>query len=400
MSKAELLELIANGENPKVEFKRERGRIPDLAKELVAFLNLSGGNVIIGVDDDGSIHGIDNSSDLEEWVMTACRDKIRPSLNPTYELFRNVEGNKSIVIINVLPGYCVHSLWHNSKHNYLIRVGTQSREASPEELARLFQQRGAVRAELQPISGTSIADLDMRRLKNYFGYIRQQDVPPIDIQEEWESLLINTEIMTGNGVTVGGMLLFGKNPKKFLPQSGIDAFAFQGKEKDYDTQDRSTLQGPLTPLLNEENSFVEIGLVEQALDFVRRNTRTTVVENGGRRLERPTYPTDVLREGIINAVIHRDYLLSGTNVELSIYSDRLEIVSPGKLPNGITIDGMRFGARATRNELLKDVLRDYRYVEHMGLGIPRKIIKGMLQHNGTEPGLIEEHERFIVRLMA
>ena len=96
--------------------------------------------------------------------------------------------------------------------------------------------------------------------------------------------------------------------------------------------------------------------------------------------------------------MHRDYLLSGTDIELSIYSDRLEVVSPGRLANGITPVRMRSGCRSARNELLKDVMRDYGYLEHMGMGIPRKIIRGMREHNGTDPELVEEDERFILRL--
>ena len=90
--------------------------------------------------------------------------------------------------------------------------------------------------------------------------------------------------------------------------------------------------------------------------------------------------------------------LSGTTIELSIYEDRLEVISPGRLPNGITPTRMKTGCRAARNQLLKDVVRDYNYLEHTGMGVPRKIVKGMLEHNGTQPELIEEEERFMVRL--
>lgn len=93
-------------------------------------------------------------------------------------------------------------------------------------------------------------------------------------------------------------------------------------------------------------------------------------------------------------------MLSSTDIELSIFQDQLEIISPGRLPNGITPDRMRAGTRAARNQLLKDVMRDYGYLEHMGMGVPRKIIRGMKEHNGTDPDLIEENERFTVRLFA
>ena len=398
-TRTELLEIIANGENSGVEFKRDDLRTQDLAKELVAFSNLEGGMVLLGVEDDGTITGL-TRQDLEEWVMSVCRDKIRPAIVPFFEVVRDVKDNNDVAIVRVTRGYDVHALWHNNTNRYLMRVGTQSREASQEELARLFQQRGSIRAELRPVSGATIANLDRRRLRNYFGDIRQQDVPADDDDDAWQSLLINTEIMNEEGVTVGGMLLFGKTPNRFLPHAGIDAVAYPGTEQDYDAQERTALRGPMTPLLSEDGDIIENGLVEQALDFVQRNTRVVIEADGGRRVERPVYPPDALREGIVNALIHRDYLLTSTDIELAVYSDRLEIVSPGRLPNGITPDRMRAGTRAARNQILKDVMRDYRYLEHMGMGIPRKIVRGMREHNGTEPDLVEQDERFVVRLFA
>ena len=398
-TRTELLEIIASGENSGVEFKRDDIRPQDLAKELVAFSNFQGGMVLLGVEDDGTITGL-MRRDLEEWVMNVCRDKIRPAIIPFFEMVRGVKDNHDVAIVRVTRGYDVHVLWHNNTNRYQIRVGTQSREATQEELARLFQQRGSVRAELRPVSGATPANLDRRRLRTYFGDIRQQDVPDDDDDEAWQSLLINTEVMTEEGVTVGGMLLFGATPNRFLPHAGIDAVAYPGTEQDYDAQERAALRGPMTPLLSQGGDLVENGLVEQALDFVQRNTRMVVKVQGGRRVERPVYPRDALREGIVNALIHRDYLLTSTDIELAVYSNRLEIVSPGRLPNGITPDRMRFGTRSARNQLLKDVMRDYRYLEHMGMGIPRKIVRGMREHNGTEPDLVELDERFTIRLLA
>jgi len=393
----ELLEIISNGENSGVEFKRDVVANHDLAKELVAFSNFGGGMVLLGVDDDGSIAGVTRGH-LEEWVMTTCRDKIRPAIIPFFEIVRDFEPAKDVAIVRVTRGYDVHSVWHNNSNRYYIRVGTQSREATQEELRRLFQQRGAIRAELRPISGATLADLDRRRLRDYFGRVRQQDVPADGDDAGWRRLLVNTEIMTEEGVTVAGMLLFGATPNRFLPQAGIDAAAFAGTEKDYATRERAALRGPMTPLFDANDTILENGLVEQALEFMRRNNPVTAVLEGGRRVERPAYPQEVLREAIVNALIHRDYLLSSTDIELAVYSDRLEIISPGRLPNGITPERMRAGIRAARNQLLKDVMRDYRYLEHMGMGVPRKIIQGMRAHNNTEPELIEDQERFILRL--
>lgn len=400
MTRTELLEMIHNGENSGVEFKRDVIQNHDLAKELVAFANFQGGVVLLGVEDDGSISGITRAN-LEEWVMTACRDKVRPGLIPFYEVVKDVEAGKDVAVVRVSRGFDVQTLWHHNRNAYYIRVGTQSREPSPEELSRLFQQRGTFRAELRPVSGAVLADLDLRRLKNYFVRVRQQDVPADDDEAGWAMLLFNTEIMVEDGITVSGMLLFGRTPNRFLPQAGIDAAAFPGNSKDYGARERSALRGPLVPLLDEADEIVEAGLVEQALAFVQRNTVVAgyLEEGGARREEVPAYPREAVREAIVNALVHRDYQLSSTDIELTIYDDRMEIVSPGRLPNGITPARMLTGCRAARNQLIKDVMRDYRYLENSGMGVPRKIVKCMREHNGTDPALIEDGERFTLRLL-
>ena len=446
MTKTELYELIAQGESSGVEFKSDRIDNRALAKEIVALANLSGGCVLLGVEDDGSVSGLlqrdDEHSDLrtyrkhEEWVVSACRDKIRPELIPHFSVVRDVEPGRDVGVVQISPGWTVHHQWHNQHRTYYIRVGSTSREASPEELSRLFQQRGAFRMELRPVSGTSFADLDRRRLVDYFSHVRGQEVPldrPStewledteawargeddarwralaearerewrDAQEAgWELLLFNTEMLDEDrphAATVASLMLFGKNPSRFLPHAKIDAAAYFGTEKDYDTKERRTLRGPILPLQAVDKSLLEPGLVEQAVDFVRRNIETVRLADGIRREERWDYPPEVVREAIVNAIVHRDYSLSGTDIELSIYANRLEIVSPGRLANGITPARMRAGCRSARNELLKDVMRDYGYLEHMGMGVPRKIVRGMMEHNGTDPDLEEEGERFTVRL--
>lgn len=400
ITKTDLVEIIANGENSAVEFKRDGLQNHQLARELVAFLNLEGGMVLLGVEDDGTISGLTRDN-LEEWVMTACRDKIRPAIIPSFQTIMDVEPGKDVAVVRASRGANVHSQWHNNRNTCYIRVGSQSRESTSEELSRLFQQRGAFRADLRPVSGMSMDDLDFRRLRDYFGRVRQQSAPESADMQGWRTLLVNTEIMVEEGVSLSGMLLFGKAPNRFLPQAGIDAAAFPGMEKDYAAKERQTLRGAMTPLIGTDGNILETGLVEQAWEFVRRNISVTATLEGGvRRVERFTYPAEAVRETVVNALIHRDYLLANTDIELAVYEDRMEVISPGKLPNGITPDRMRAGTRAARNQLLKDVMRDYGYLEHMGMGVPRKIVRGMREHNQTEPDLIEEGERFIVRLFA
>ena len=144
--------------------------------------------------------------------------------------------------------------------------------------------------------------------------------------------------------------------------------------------------------------MIEPGLVDQAWDFVRRNTRPAARLEGAQRIDRWEYPEDVVREAVVNALVHRDYSIAGTDIMLVIFADRMEIVSPGRLPNTVTVEGIKSGMRYARNQTLVNIMRDYGYVDARGMGVRNKIIPGMHAHNGTSPDFVEEESRFTVRL--
>ncbi len=198
--------------------------------------------------------------------------------------------------------------------------------------------------------------------------------------------------------TIDGILLFGKTPDRYLPQSGIRAVCHRGTEPDYATRADADLRGPITPLGTPSTGIRQRGLVEKAWDFVRQNTQSEACLENGRRVDRWEYPEEVIREAVINALVHRDYSIAGTDIMLAIHSDRLEIVSPGRLPNTVTVEGMKTGVRYARNQTLVNVMRDCGYVEAYGMGVSKKIVPGMRAHNGTDPELVAEPHRFTVRL--
>lgn len=402
MLKTEAAELIRHGESSGVEFKRDDVRPEQLAREMVALLNLEGGHIFLGVEDDGAVSGLvrDNA---EEWVMQVSRDHIQPAIIPYWEAIEWEDGRR-IGIVS-LPSDSPDKPYKGKRGSFwvtYVRVGTTSREATREEEARLYQASGLMRYELKKVPGSSLDDLDLDRLTHYFRSIRDQEVPPASDPEAWEQLLVNTDLMLEERnravPNVASLLLFGENAKRLLPQSGISAAAYPGAEKDYAARERANLRGPLVSLQSETGEILERGVIDQAVNFVVRNTVPKAWLEEGRRQESWDYPTEAVRETIVNAVAHRDYSITVVDIELSIYEDRLEVISPGRLPNTVTVEKMRHGYRATRNELVKEVLRDYRYIEATGLGVPRKIIRGMREHNGTEPDLIADDERFIVRL--
>ena len=402
MNRTELFDLIRNGENSTLEFKRDDIQNHALAKELVAFLNLEGGTVLLGVEDDGSISGTTRNR-LEEWVSELCRVKINPPTVPVLLWVKDAEPNRDVLAISISRGpdkpyACVHS----GRRTYYIRVGNTSREASREELERMYQESGHLRYGLKPVPGAILDTFDLRRLRDYLIQVIGGPAPATEDFDGWETLLRNIELMTVSGAqhvaTIDGLLLFGRNPSRYVPQSGIRAICYTGSDPDYATRADEDLRGPMVPLKGANESIVEAGLVEQAWDFVRRNTTPTARIEGGRRIDRWEYPEIVIREAVVNALVHRDYSISGTDIMLAIYSDRLEIQSPGKLPNTVTIDGMKSGMRYARNQTLVNIMRDYGYVDARGMGVRNKIIPGMRAHNNTEPDFVEEENRFTVRL--
>lgn len=397
-TKTELRSLITSGENSEIEFKRDDLRPHELARELVAFANTYGGKVLLGVDDDGTVSGL-TKPDVRDWVTTLCRVNMRPGIDPNIEILHDVENGKSVAIIEVCESADVQSVWRNNKDEYLIRIGSQVRNPSREELSRLFQRRRMIYGEKVIVPDTSIDDLDHRRLMDYYWRVRGQEMPSFNEIEEWTRALRSINVWRDGEITTAGILLFGKTPNMFLQQAGIQATMLAGSEKDYNIVEQTRLRGPMVPLMNESGELIDLGLVEQAQYFVRRNTSTgQILVDGLRREENPAYPEDVIRETIVNALIHRDYFITQADIMLNIYSNRVEIVSPGRLPNGVDMLTIRTGHRSRRNQDLTQIMSDYGYVESLGMGVPRKIIKGMLFHNGIEPEFVETDRDFIVKL--
>ena len=404
MLKTELVEIIHNGENSGVEFKRDDVHADSLAKEITAFLNLEGGYILLGIEDDSTVSGLTrDSSEAEEWVMNICRDNIQPAIIPFWEVLRWDE-QKTIGIIELSADSPdkPYKARRGSAWMTFVRVGSTSREATREEEARLYQASHMMRYDIRPVSRTGLEQLDRPRIENYFRDVLSQGVPSSEDDESWTEILLNTDLLIEEGdrimASAGGLLLLGEKPNRYLPQAGITATAYKGLEKEYATVDEEIIRGPLVSILSKRGRTVKKGVIDQAVDFVSRNMGSTAWLEGGRRRRKKAYPIEAVRETIVNAVAHRDYTITVTDIEISLYEDRLEVISPGRLPNGVTVQKMKQGYRAARNELLKEILRDYGYVEHRGMGVRNRIIQSMREHNDTDPDLIEEESRFIVRL--
>ncbi|MDA8333945.1 MAG: putative DNA binding domain-containing protein [Peptococcaceae bacterium] len=227
----ELLEIIANGENSGVEFKRENLRAEHLAEEISAFANLEGGMILLGVRDDGLIEGFERR-DMEQWLMNICSHNVNPAIIPSYETIR-IEG-KIVAVLKIPKG--PNKPYQVSSGKYFVRVGSTKRLVTREDLARLFRLSGEAYYDIIPVLDTSEKDLDTAKLREYFldfNYLDIHEEPP----ELRRSFLVNAGILAETGercsATVGGLLIFGRDPVRRLPQSGISYARFKRRGRNY-----------------------------------------------------------------------------------------------------------------------------------------------------------------------
>ena len=391
MLKTELLEIIANGENSGIEFKRDDIRPEQFAKEVVAMANFQGGRVLFGVEDDGTVSGIQRP-DLEEWVMNVFQSKIHPMILPFYEEVKLDDG-KTVAVVSFPIGISKpYVLRHSGKEEIYIRVGTTSRLATREQQMRLFELGGMLHTEVMPVPRTDMSCLDDARLMNYIrDILRDPDVP--QSTEAWQARLLGLGFLTeaaGNiCCTIAGLILFGKNPRRYLKQAGLRVMAFQGDDKDYQTALDEILDGAMVgrwDMGNGDKRLIDGGIIERFMQamtpFISQQSAEVNIEL--RRETQWFYPLEAVREALINALAHRDWTRF-VEIEVSAYSNRLEIISPGTLPNSMTVEKMKAGQRSPRNTIVMEVLRDYGYVDYRGMGVRTKIVPLTKALTGKEP---------------
>ncbi|MFC0708906.1 ATP-binding protein [Azorhizophilus paspali] len=370
----ELIYQIRLGEDSAYEFKAvtihdnkvTKPHRDSVADELAAFANGSGGVLLLGVNDKTrDVEGIEceQLDTVELWLTNLASQAIDPPL-PIET--RRVEipdrqGNlRPLVWVRVAKSLFVH----RSPHGYFHRVGSSKREMSPELLARLFQQRSMVRLirfdeQLVPNAGPDDIDpaLKARFLRG--------DLPEA-LQLKKLYLLLEDENRQPR-LTVTGVLLLTRRPADFLSSAYVQCVAYSGRERNAEYQlDAQDCDGPV----DEQ--------IQQAFAFVRRNMRVEAVKRPG-RIDIPQYDLGAVYEALVNAVAHRDYAMHGARIRVHLFADRLEISTPGGLPNSLTVESMDANS-ISRNETLVNLLSRYypadpvsrrqNLIERRGEGVP------------------------------
>lgn len=345
-SDEEIRRQIRLGEDNHWEFKEIEfaGDVPksprrdDLADELAAFANTDGGVVLCGVSDTGDGQGMSRTQmdALERLLVEVCTDSIKPPIHPVI-LRRETEEGAPFLLVKVPQGDAQHDSPGGSYH----RVGSSKRPMTSDERLRLAQRRGQARFlwfDKQPVPGTGFASLDESLWKPL---LSAEGAATPELALEKMGLLTNDENGTMRA-TVAGVLLCSASPEEWLSNACITATCYRGEDRASGQIDAQTITGPLNRQIAE------------AVAFAVRNMRVGAYKNPA-RTDLPQYSEEALFEAIVNAVVHRDYSMQGSRIRLSMFADRVQINSPGGLPNNLTIDSMNV-RQATRNEALASML--------------------------------------------
>lgn len=352
----DLIEKIRLGEDSFLELKEVRlagakvtaPRRDSLADELAAFANSRGGVCVMGVDDGSrEVLGIsvDRLDAVEDFVRELCTDSIEPGIAPVIERLRLPTSSGEL--LPVIKVDVPRSLFvHKSPGGYLHRVGSAKREMSSDYLARLFQQRSQariIRFDEQPVPGAVLDDLSPE-LWQRFGTIRSNDSREVLLDK---LAMARPDVDGVVRPTIAGVLMASQDPRRWLPNAYIQAVAYRGTEVlpqgDLAYQvDADDITGPLDRQ------------VLAACHFVKKNMRVAASKQEGRR-DLPQFDLTAVFEAVVNAVAHRDYSIYGAKIRLRMFANRLELYSPGAIPNTMTVDSLPY-RQAARNEAITSLL--------------------------------------------
>ena len=358
MDTVRLLNVITQGEDSKHQFKANVTRSDSLAQEMVAFSNSLGGMILIGVNDDGSLAGLtpDDIGRLNQLVSNAATEHMRPPIAPVTQNISHPEG--MVMVVTVPEGISKPCMDKNL--HVFVKSGADKRKVTArEELQRMFQSAALVHADEIPVRNSSIADVDQGFFSSFFE--REFGESVADQGISCAQLMENMNLMRDGQLNISGALLFANRPQIRLPVYLIKAVAFPGNDiADEHYIDSRDISGKLSDIFRE------------AMSFVLANIRHVQNDQSFNSTGVPEIPRIVFEELIANALIHRDYFISAP-VRLLVFADRIEIISPGGLPNNLTVENVMMGNSNIRNPILASFASKVLPYRGLGSGIRRAL---------------------------
>ncbi len=355
METIELLTILALGEDSEHQFKKDVTNADSLCADMVAFSNGSGGQIFIGVTDEGNISGL-ATDDVRRLNQLISSQQVQPPINPITE---NVATDHGIVlVISVTAG--INKPYQDKNGVFWVKSGSDKRKAtSREEIQRLFQASGLVHGDEYPANGLTIADLDM----DYFrGYFQQRYSESLDEQQlPLEQIIENMNLGRDGVLNVTGALLFARQPSLRLHMFIVKAVCFPGRSIATDVYlDNRDITGKIADIF------------QQTISFINANINHVQGDQTVNSVGKPEIPRIALEEIVANALVHRDYFISAP-IRVFIFEDRVEIISPGHLPNNLTIDNIKAGNSNARNPILASFANQILPYREYGSGIIRAL---------------------------
>jgi len=358
METTELLEIAARGEDSRHQFKADVTNASSLGAEIAAFANSGGGQIFIGVANDGSISALNSMTvdRLNQLIANAASTSVRPPINPLTE---NVSISTGVVIVVTVPDGLSKPYVDNTGAIW-VKSGSDKRKVTArEEMQRMFQAAQLLHGDDIPVSSTSIADIDIDYFRRFFKSRFDQELA--DQNLSLGQVLTNMRILSRDTLTVSGILLFGKDPQALLPVFHVKAVCYPGNDIHATTyRDSANIYGRI------QTQF------EESLAFILRNLRREQVGQSVNSTGHVEIPKIVLEELLANALMHRDYFVSAP-IRIFIFDDRIEIISPGHLPNNLTVANIRSGNSNIRNPILTSYATKLLPYRGLGNGILRAL---------------------------
>lgn len=359
MEITELIEIISRGEDSRHQFKQNFHNVDSLAAEIVAFSNSGGGMIIIGVDDKlCEVEGLDNESiaRINQLISNSASQSVNPPVNPVTQNIRHPDG---IVIVLTVPDGIAKPYMDN-KGAIWVKSGSDKRKVtSRDEMRRMFQASGFVHGDEIPANGISVSDIDFPYFEEFFQQEYGESVK--DQENQIHVLLENMNLAKSSLFNIAGALLFAKNAHFRLPAFIVKAVSYPGAEIDEENYiDSRDIVGKISDIFQE------------TISFVIRNIQHVQSNRGINSTGETIIPKIVLEELIVNALIHRDYFIEAP-VRLFVYSNRVEIISPGHLPNNLTIENIKSGNSNLRNPVLASFATKLLPYRGLGSGIRRAL---------------------------
>ncbi|MDP1835548.1 MAG: ATP-binding protein [Chlamydiales bacterium] len=361
-------ELINQPESKTLEFKQDLSSLQPVIKTLIAFANTAGGILVIGRTNDGVIVGIDDVFAAEEKLANSVANNILPLMAPEINVVTIQGKNLLVVKIEYWKGPFYYKK-QGIPGGVYVRIGSTSQPTSPELLRELQRTAVSPSYDQEPITHLTKDSLDLPKIESLFKKVGKEAT-----EDKLRSLGILAS--TGNGhlvPSVGGLIMFGRTEirEQLVYNARVRCARFLGTSK-----------AKILDQFDPEGSILDAVTAVQS--FIARNTRLAAQFGGMQRVDIPEYPVGAIREVLINALVHSDYSVTGCNIQVAIFDDRLEIQSPGMLPLGFTLEDFKRGVSHVRNKVIVRAFHELKFMEQWGSGYKR-IVEDCITGSYPEP---------------